>query len=198
MLTAGGRYGEIRSLYIAQLASVWVNSSTTETTTCASFDKKIESFSKGELEHATEMLSALWGIISKDGEIKAPSSISPAVSLSWSCLLPYCTGMLTSHDQIAQVVSPAHWAAVKVALIKSIGKGVFFDRKYWTRNSKPGGVLKPVYFSSTIMGDKVQQLKVCASKFVYGFTAALIVASGNQSQGPKHSRVLPSRSRKRL
>jgi hypothetical protein len=167
MLTARGRYDEIRSLYITQLASVWINSSTTETTR-ASFDTKIDYFSRGELEHAAEMLSTLWGIINKDGEIKAPSNISPAVSLSWSCLLPCCSGMLTPHDQIAQVISPAHWAAVKIALIKSIGKGVFFDRKYWARNSKPGGVLKPVYLSSIIMGDKVQQLKNCASKFVMG------------------------------
>jgi len=55
---------------------------------------------------------------------------------------------------------------VKIALMNSIGKGVFFDRKYWVRHSNAGGVLKPIYFSSTIMGDKVQQLNNCASKFV--------------------------------
>jgi len=76
--------------------------------------------------------------------------------------------MFTSHDQTAEAVSPAHWATVKIALVKSIGKGVFFDRKYWARHSVPGGVLKPVYFSSTIMGDKVQHLDSCASKSAYG------------------------------
>jgi len=76
--------------------------------------------------------------------------------------------MLTSHDQTAEVASPEHWAAVKIALINSIGKGVFFDRKYWARRSGPGGALKPIYFSSIIMGDKVYYLNKCASKFVYG------------------------------
>jgi len=87
--------------------------------------------------------------------------------------------MLTSHDQTGQVKSPAHWATVKIALIKSIGKGVFFDRKYWTKHSGPGGVLKPVYLSSIIMGDKVQHLNSCASESVYGSAEVLTVASDN-------------------
>ena len=74
--------------------------------------------------------------------------------------------MLTSHGQTAESISPAHWTAVKIALIKSIGKGVFFDRKYWARHSGPEGFLKPVYFSSIIMEDKVQHLNSCASIFV--------------------------------
>lgn len=60
---------------------------------------------------------------------------------------------------------PAHWAYVKTALIKSIREGILFDRKYWAKRSKTGDVLKPIYFSSIIMSDKVQQLKKCASKF---------------------------------
>jgi len=61
--------------------------STTETTR-ASVDKKIDSFFEGDLEYATEMLSALWEIATKDGDVKAPSNDSPAVSLS-PCFLPY-------------------------------------------------------------------------------------------------------------
>jgi len=79
VLTDRGRYDEIRSLYINQLAFVWANNSTTETTR-ASFDNKVDSFAKGELEHATEMLSTLWGIINRGGEIKVPLNTSPAVS----------------------------------------------------------------------------------------------------------------------
>ena len=47
---------------------------------------------------------------------------------------------------------------MKTALIRSIRKGVFFDRKYWARYLKTGDVLKPVYFSSTIMEDKSEQM----------------------------------------
>ena len=72
----------------------------------------------------------------------------------------------------AHPTSPAHWASVKIALIKSIRKGVLFDRKYWARHSKTGDALKPVYFSSIIMGDKMQQLNNRASKFCYEFAEA--------------------------
>ena len=75
MLTESGRYDEIRSLYIDQLTSVWVNNSMTEEIR-ASFRNKVNSFTQGELKHATEMLSTLWGVINRDGEIKAPSNTS--------------------------------------------------------------------------------------------------------------------------
>ena len=57
---------------------------------------------------------------------------------------------------------------MKIALIRSMRKGVLFDKKYWARNSRTGGALKPVYFSSIVMGDKVQQLKNCGSSLVTG------------------------------
>jgi len=80
MLTDRDRYDEIRSLYIDQLLCVCMNSSTAETTR-ASFDNKVDSFAKGELEHATEMLSTFWGVINRDGKFKAPSNTLSAVSL---------------------------------------------------------------------------------------------------------------------
>lgn len=70
-----------------------------------------------------------------------------------------------SHHQTAPATGPVRWASVKIALIKSIRNGVFFDRKYWARHSKTGDVLKPVYFSSIIMDDKAQQLNNGASEF---------------------------------
>ena len=45
-----------------------------------SVDEKIDSFIKGDLRHATEIVSALWEIVNKDGDIYAPSNASPAVS----------------------------------------------------------------------------------------------------------------------
>ena len=161
ILTERRRYEEMKDLYVNQLATVWINDSTAETTR-VSFDKKIDSFVKGDVEHAAEMLSALWDIMNKDGDIIAPSNTSPAVSLFRSYLPPCCAGMLTSHGQTIQVASPAHWTSVKIALIKSVRKGVFFDRKYWARHSKAGHVLKPVYFSSIVMGDKAQRLNYSA------------------------------------
>ena len=146
------RHDEIRNLYIEQLTYVWVEDSTTEATR-ASVEKKIDDFVEEGLEHATEMLSALWEIVNKEGDVTAPADASPTVSPFYVYALS-----LTSFQQTAQVTSPAHWEAVKTALIKSIRGGVFFDRKYWARHSKAGEILKPVHFSSVIMGDKSQQL----------------------------------------
>jgi len=83
MLTDRGRYDEIRSLYIDQLVSVWMNNSTAITTRI-SLNSKFNSFSKGELGHATEMLSKLWEVINRDGEIKTPLNTSPAVNLCFA------------------------------------------------------------------------------------------------------------------
>ena len=54
--------------------------STTEATR-VSFEKKIDSFAEGDLEHATEVLSALWEIVNGDEEVTAPSGILFSVSL---------------------------------------------------------------------------------------------------------------------
>ena len=79
MLKKRCRYDDVRSLYVDQLAFIWMEDSTTETTR-AGVDKKIDSFAEGDLEHAAEMLSALWEIVNKDGDIKAPAKTSSTVS----------------------------------------------------------------------------------------------------------------------
>ena len=87
VLTERRRYDEIKSLYINQLASVWMEDSTTEATQ-ASVEKKIDSFVEEGFEHATEMLSTLWEIVNKDGDIKAPENTSSAVRRLQLCLHP--------------------------------------------------------------------------------------------------------------
>ena len=62
-----------------------------------------------------------------------------------------------------------------MAFLKSIQNGIFFDKKYWARNSKAGDVLKPVYLSSMIMNGEAGELEKCASKFVHWYVEALIV-----------------------
>ena len=90
MLTESGRHEEIRDLYIQQLASIWIEDSTTEATR-ASVEKKIDSFVEEGFEHATEMLSTLWEIVNKEGDIKAPentsSTVRPSVRVTRKCLL---------------------------------------------------------------------------------------------------------------
>ena len=55
-----------------------------------------------------------------------------------------------------------------MALIKSIRRGVLFDKKYWARHYNVGDVFKPVYFSSTVMNDETEQINKCESKFSLG------------------------------
>ena len=165
-------------MYIDQLALVWMEDPTAETTGVG-IEQKIDSFIEGDLKHATEMLSALWEIVNKDGDIKTPSNTLPAVSIIKFYPLPRV--IITPHNQATKITSPSHWTSVKVALVNSIRKGVLFDRKYWARHSKTGDALKPVYFSSVIMGDRVQQLKNCASEFDCGSPKSLRVHSGEIS-----------------
>ena len=71
----GCRYDEVRNLYAERLASVWMEDSTTEATRTG-VEAKVCSFVGGDLDHAMEMLSALWDIASKDEDIKAPASVT--------------------------------------------------------------------------------------------------------------------------
>ena len=131
--------------------------------------EKIDRFIEGDLEHAVEALFALLEIPAKSRYISTPSNPSPAPTVSSfriSAFLSYAE-VLILHNQITQVKSPAHWDLVKAALIISIRKGIFFDRKYWARHSKGGDLLKPVYLSSTVMSDKAQQLNNRVSNPVY-------------------------------
>jgi len=43
-------------------------------------NKKIDSFTEGDLDHATEIVSALWEIANKDSDVKAPANTPSAVS----------------------------------------------------------------------------------------------------------------------
>ena len=124
-------------------------------------EEKIESFVEGDLEHAAEMVSALWKVFVKDGDVQPPSSNATPVSPPRP--FPPLMQTLNPHDQVVQVKSPARWDAVKIALISSIRTGVIFGGKYWARHSHARDMLKPVYFSSTIMKDKAPELNDCAS-----------------------------------
>ena len=159
--------------------------------TRVSVEERMDSFAEGELEHADEIISALWEIASKDGDAQLPEGTSPTVS-PFRFYARHLV-VLTSRHQLPQVTSPAHWATVKTALIKSVRIGVFFDRKYWARHFKAGDVLKPVYFSSTVMADKSQQLKKRESKFCHGPVEVLSLRSGELRQESEHSGERPGR-----
>ena len=72
---------------------MWIEDSTTETTR-ASVEKKIDDFVEEGFEHATEMLSALWETVNKEGDVKAPADASSTVSPFYLHLLLHA-GLLT-------------------------------------------------------------------------------------------------------
>lgn len=45
--------------------------------------EKIDSFVKGDLEHALGTVSALWEVANTDGDVQNPSKTAPVVSASW-------------------------------------------------------------------------------------------------------------------
>ena len=130
------------------------------------------------------MLSALWEIANDDTDVKGPSHTEPVVSQFRLSLL-----LSTYHLQYeaTQDDDPEHWEAISMAFLRSIQSGIFFDRKYWARNSKAGDALKPVYLSSIVMDDTAEELKRCASKFVRWRPKALILTSGKICQRSKPS-----------
>ena len=93
--------------------------------------------------------------------------------------------MSDPHQATNPTHSPTRWASVKAALIKSIRKGIFFDKKYWARRSKTGDVLGPVYFLSMVMNDKAQKLRECTLMISHSFVAVLNVPSGEIPWGSK-------------
>ena len=79
MLTGRSRHEDIRNLYANHLAYTWMEDSTAETTRI-SVAEKVDSFAEGELEHAKDILSALWEIANKDTDVKPPEGTSSTVS----------------------------------------------------------------------------------------------------------------------
>lgn len=150
-------------MYIEQLAFSWMGDSTGQKIR-ADVKTKIKDFANGDLEHATEALSALWEIANTGGDVKAPSD---------NCEVVVCNK------------DPAHREAVGTALLKSIHDGIFFDRKYWARHSKAGDALKPVFFSSIVMDDRAQELGKCRSKAPHWYAKVLNVPSDKIRQRSK-------------
>ena len=177
------RYDEVRDMYIKQLAFTLIEDSTTGVT-CARVKKKLEEFAGEEFEHATEVGFALLKIANEDGDVTSPADAPLAVSLTkFHLLLGMILSAPTPQYQIP-VESPANWAFVKAALARSIHTGIFFDKKYWARHSKAGDVLKPIYFSGTVMNDKIQQLNKCTWSFTLLYGRAQF-PSGEMPQGSK-------------
>ena len=121
-------------------------------------DKKMHCYANGELDHAMDTMTLLWklskGTISSSNRPRKVSHVSPLTR-------SFTVTNLGTHPQPDPPSTPANWERVEMALIKSIRQGAFFDKRYWTRQSKTGRALRPVYLSSIIAGERLQYVNRC-------------------------------------
>jgi len=124
---------------------------------------RLQAFAEGEIDHASEAFSSLWRILTHSGggetsrDIRRNSvlflegqSLPTSVSQSWGSQLP-----------------AAGPTPLKVALIKSIRKGSFCDRKYPVKRNNTGNWRTPVYISSIVLGDIEPTLNTCKLLFMH-------------------------------
>ena len=84
-LIGGCRYEEIRCLYVKRLAYIWVEDWTGDIRT--KIENKIDDFIGGDIQHAVEMVSALWKVVNEDGDIESPPSFPVTVGPFWVRIL---------------------------------------------------------------------------------------------------------------
>ena len=123
---------------------------------CDRVDEKVESFANGNLDRAVDAITLLWKL-SKEGRRSSSFSLAATKSASQ----PSLTTNPSIQQQVQPTPSPANRGPVKIALIRSIREGTFFDRKYRVRNSKSARALRPLYISSIATGECLSHINRC-------------------------------------
>ncbi|KAF9785359.1 hypothetical protein BJ322DRAFT_826989 [Thelephora terrestris] len=130
------KYEVVRNMHVNHLVSVLFRADKGSAGPLyGKIDEKIDRYANGDLDHAADVITDLWKL-SKANEGSPPVLPDEVPPVS---------------PQISPTPSPANWMRVEVALIKSIRKGIFFDRKYWTRHSQTKSALRPIYISSAVL-----------------------------------------------
>ena len=152
------RYDEVRTAQINHLVSARFGGEEGATKNlCDKIDEKVDAYVAGDLKHATETMSLLWEVSKKDRSTNLPiQSFGGFVRVTSSPTpLPLINFARSQGLPAATAGVPAAPECLKPAFIRSIREGVFVDRKYFARYSKAGKALRPVYFPSTVIGEKL-------------------------------------------
>ncbi|KAF9785368.1 hypothetical protein BJ322DRAFT_1211231 [Thelephora terrestris] len=151
------KYEGVRNMHVNHLASTLSRAAKGSAGPLyEKIDHKIDRYANRELDHAADAITQLWKLSnSNEGSPPVPPDEVPPVS-----------------PQTPPTPSPANWKQIKVALIESIRKGIFFDRKYWTRHSKTMSVLRPIYISSTVLGETPRSSRRLVKMYREGDTCA--------------------------
>ena len=142
--TVKTRYPEIVDLHVKNLASVLLSSESQEIQ--GQLDKKLRSFASGEIPHAADAFSALFGILARHrASDVTPKDIDNANIQTDS----KCTWVVGGN-----LKAPPHRKSMNIALIKSIRHGSFLDMEYRVRKKQVGAnQFTPIYLSSCIFHD---------------------------------------------
>ena len=130
------RYDEIRSMQVIYLLSVWLSESEEGSGALhKKLDEKIDSYAAGELEHASETISAIWDMSRKN-------EASP----------PIPRGRRDSGLSIAP--------HIRASLVRSIRGESLIHRKYWARRSR-GGNISPIYIPNAVPDPTLSKVDAC-------------------------------------
>ena len=145
------RYNEIRSVQVIHLLSVWSSGGEDESKALfKKLDEKLDSYAAGELEHAAEAISSIWGLARHN--IALPSSFRATPQ---------------GHQESSETRG-----STRHSLIKSIRGGSLLHRKFWARQSR-GGSIRPVYIPSVVSSSMLSRVVACESKHILGTTSTL-------------------------
>lgn len=145
------RYDEIRTIQVNCLFSVWSSGSGEESKTLQNeLDEKIDSYAAGELKHAAQVMSSIWGLSRKQEVILSVRPIDPKEEYIMSL----------EHEQRER--------NMRTSLVNSIQGRSLLHRRYWARRSR-GGAVCPVYFPSAVPSSTLMsQIATCEWKRILG------------------------------
>ena len=136
------RYPEMIDLHAGNLASALLAPDSQDTR--ERFDKKLRSFADGEIPHAADALSALFGILAR---YHPPDT--PGIDNGNPKAKSTCTWAAGGNHNI-----PPHRKSMNIALIRSMHHGSFLDVGYRVRKTRIGAdQFTPIYLSSSIFQD---------------------------------------------
>lgn len=124
-------YPQILGMHIENLASILTEVDSGEVQD--QLDERLQAFSEGEIDHASDAFSSLWMRLTQNGGGETPCETRSRVQ----------------SEALSSTVSPP----LSIALIKSMRKGSFCDRRYMAKREDTGKWRSPVYISSVVLGD---------------------------------------------
>jgi len=137
------RYPEMIELHAGNLALALLAQNSQDTQ--ERLDKKLRSFADGEIPHAADAFSALFGILASYRPSDAPpgtEDANPRAELK-------CTWVAGGNCNI-----PPHRKSMNIALIRSMHHGSFLDVAYRVRKRRVGAdQFTSIYLSSSIFQD---------------------------------------------